>query len=237
MAGSIEKIEGETRFRGEFSNQAFASLGVERWNSLGAQFDSCDFSGLHLRQFNAGMYPNPSHYRDCTFDGARINGPLMGWARFERCEFTNVRLYKWLSHSVSFVDCTFSGVLREMVFFGSDEDESNDFHGNDFSRCDLLGVGYQGGADILAQRLPAGPDYLAVPDLAAAVESVTDGAKRVSGPQQRSLEIWADLHGLYVDTGQVNSLQRETDWEKARPHLGELLRRAGAYELHTPGTD
>ena len=75
------------------------------------------------------------------------------------------------------VDCVFSGRLEEVVFNGTVplekryflHREHNEFHGNDFSGVDLIDVAFRRGIDLTQQRLPTGPQYLYLPDAAAAL--------------------------------------------------------------------
>jgi hypothetical protein len=90
---------------------------------------------------------------------------------------------KWTCFEAEFIDCTFTGRLQTCIFNGtvSEEDrpwvgrERNEFRGNDFSGAELVDVAFRTGIDLDQQRLPTGPDYLYVPDAAAAIERAQRG--------------------------------------------------------------
>jgi hypothetical protein len=48
--------------------------------------------------------------------------------------------------------------------------DRNEFHDNDFSAMTLIDVGFRTGIDLTQQRLPSRPEYLYVPDAAAALQ-------------------------------------------------------------------
>jgi hypothetical protein len=119
-----------------------------------------------------------SEYIECSFDGTRSEDYLGGFARFVGCSFKDVDIRGWRSDDAEFIDCMFTGRLEECIFYGTvpEKDrpwvgrEKNEFRGNDFSGCDLVGVAFRTGIDLNLQCLPAGPEYLYLPDAASAME-------------------------------------------------------------------
>jgi hypothetical protein len=144
---------------------------VALFDAAGATFQRCDFRRAVLRHGTLGGAPG-TVYRDCRFERADLRGVHPGGARFEGCEFADVRLEKWLCFTAEFVGCRFAGRLAEVVFRGrvfppgsalAGGRERNEFAGNDFTAAELVGVAFVGGIDIGAQRLPDGPQYVRVP--------------------------------------------------------------------------
>jgi hypothetical protein len=106
-----------------------------------------------------------------------------GFTRYVRCTFRNVELRDWTCFETEFIDCVFTGRLRKCIFNGTplEDDrawlgrEKNEFRGNDFSGAELIDVAFRTGINLDLQRLPSGPDYLYVPDAAAAIERAKRG--------------------------------------------------------------
>lgn len=175
----------------DFSELTIAHLQVEQ-----SSFVDCDLSRTRVANGNLGLASPASTYVRCRFDEADLRGVRPGAARFEGCRFDGARLDKWFCFTSEFVDCHFSGTLREVVFSGRPfpperaEDlgrERNAFHGNDFRTAELIGVSFVGGVDVEAQLMPTGDAYVRVPQAQARIAAVrrdlagwTDEAARAS---------------------------------------------------------
>jgi hypothetical protein len=174
--------------------------------SIGSRFERCSFNELHVHDAHFGSGPSPSEFIECTFDGASLRAPVVGWARFVRCSFRNVRLKNWHS-AADFIDCVFSGRANHCVFYGAAEDpvtgalvRSVEFRGNDFSSMDFRDVAFRGGIDLRLQRLPAGPDDVYIQDAA-------DDLKRA----REYLRAWNDDSRREDALLDIDLLQREID--------------------------
>ena len=124
------------------------------------------------------------------------------------------------------VDCVFSGRLEEVVFNGTVPPEKrsflhrerNEFHGNDFSGVDLIDVAFRTGIDLTQQRLPTGPQYLYLPDAAAALAHA-----------QAEVAKWQGDAGVRKD---AFSLLRAYQFEASNGQR-QLLLRVGDYSVHS----
>ncbi|MDR1443023.1 MAG: hypothetical protein LBJ02_11720 [Bifidobacteriaceae bacterium] len=140
--------------------------------AVASRFEDCKFDGILVDSLAFGAGSALSEYVGCSFDGASLAASSGDVARFVRCSFENVRIRDWYCWEVEFVDCVFSGVLRNVVFDGQVPEmnrgragrDVNEFIGNDFSRADLRGVTFRGGIDLGRQRLPEGGDYTHLSD-------------------------------------------------------------------------
>lgn len=177
MAGTGDQAGEELVVdRQELTGADFSGRRLRRATVVGSRLRSCLFQKVRIENAALGSGPEPSEYLDCVFDGARISHAF-GRARFVRCSFQDVILRDWNSTAFELVDCTFSGRLRNSVFYGhpdnlyvpSGDPTRNEFHGNDFSAADLVQVEFRWGIDLSRQRLPDGPDYVYLPDLPAAL--------------------------------------------------------------------
>jgi hypothetical protein len=172
----------------DFSRRTLAYFGA-----VGCQFERCRFDGDRIEDASFGAGRKISYYAECSFDGARINSSIGGYARFERCSFRDVDIHELFSFAIEFVDCTFSGRLRKGVFNGTPLDKDvkvvrrrhNEFHGNDFSAMELRDVDFRTGIDLRQQRLPVGSQYVYVPDAEAALRRARAAIKTWSDPEWR----------------------------------------------------
>jgi hypothetical protein len=149
-----------------------------------------------------------SQYVRCNFDGANLRHFGPGVARFERCSFLRVIISDCHSLNAEFVECVFSGRIRDTVFWARDwlsqESRKNEFVRNDFSQCVLDGVSFRGGISVGEQRLPEVEQYLYVDDLAAALDHVR---RRRPDPKQRRLhKVITTTLSSHLATGQFDAL-------------------------------
>jgi uncharacterized protein YjbI with pentapeptide repeats len=162
----------------DYSGRELLSFGA-----YGCRFERCNFNNLRADSVSFGSGMELTEYIDCTFDGLRFSHSIGNVARFVRCSFRDIKVRKWTCFEAEFIDCTFTGRLQTCIFNGtvSEEDrpwvgrERNEFRGNDFSGAELVDVAFRTGIDLDQQRLPTGPDYLYVPDAAAAIERAQRG--------------------------------------------------------------
>jgi len=164
----------------------FSGRRLLQFSASGCRFKRCKFEKMTIEGAGFGDGHEQSEYVECRFDASRINVGPGGYARFVRCSFREVDLRDWFCFTVELVECTFTGVLRTVVFNGTvpPEDQrslrrtKNEFRGNDFASCDLIDVDFRSGIDLEAQRLPTGPAYLYLPNaeqsLHAAMQRLQD---------------------------------------------------------------
>ena len=156
------------------------SFAEHKWVQLaiwGSTVDRCSFDKQRVEAAQVGGGPNRTIIRDCTFNDSQWGSTSLGKVRFERCSFLRFRANAWLARRVDLVQCTFSGQLRDAVFWASDPQDpggdgsfgKNEIARNDFSACDLVGPAFRGGIDLIDQRMPIAPHYLLVVDARAAV--------------------------------------------------------------------
>lgn len=180
---------------------------VDGFCAVGSRLEGCRFNNFRVRScpcFGAGR--EMSEFVDCSFDGAHLDMGSGGCARFVRCSFRNVVLRDWRCDRVEMIDCVFSGRIKTAIFNGTVpveersflHRERNEFHGNDFSGVDLIDVAFRRGIDLTQQRLPAGPQYLYLPDAAAALEPTESNIVGWQEGKQRQTAM-AFIRGLCED--------------------------------------
>jgi len=169
--------------------------------SAGSRFVDCKFESMKLGDavWGAGGPPaySQSVYVGCSFDKIRIRGMHGGWARFERCSFRDVVISGWNYQVADVVECVFTGTMKSNrgggAFWGSPlsdyqdryQKRVNEFWGNDFSGCKLVGMDFRRGVDLRLQVLPSGPDYVYVEDGLAAVDRALTVIESWSDEEQR----------------------------------------------------
>lgn len=214
----------------------YSNTEIEYFCSVSSRFESCRFDNIKIDTACFGGGLRDSFYYDCSFDGCKIQAPAPGRARFERCTFRNVVLKDFMCRSIEFVDCTFSGTLRNSFFNGSvsvDAQETlgrakNEFHGNNFSGMELIGVDFRTGIDLTQQILPTGPGYVLILDakevlplLRGKVEAWPDS--EIKKCALIEVDIWLEN----LDEGQeqvfFDMADADRDFRAAKESLRELL--------------
>jgi hypothetical protein len=153
-------LKGITAERVDFAGLHFVGFRAEK-----ARFVDCDFSRVRTELLPFG--DGGAIFQRCRFHGARIGD--FGRVRIEECDFTDADLSGWFTFGADIVGCKFAGLVRHVVFTGSDIDgrRRNEFHQNDFRDADLDDVDFRNGIDLDAQLLPEGDAYVRLRDLPA----------------------------------------------------------------------
>lgn len=205
----------------ELADQDFSGRAESGWVVVESRFERCRFDSLKVRSFSFGSGMKMSEYVDCSFDGSTISATAPGRARFIRCSFQNVRLTKWFCTEVEMIDCRFSGTLKEINFTAwmnqTNQAElgrsRNAYSRNDFSAAKLASVSFQGGVDLLDQRLPAEDGYILLtepePILRKAL-ALVDGWKEPEDRQKATAHLKVKLED--VERGQRQLLFSPYDW-------------------------
>jgi hypothetical protein len=228
------RFENEHLVGQDFSGEAVAAFRVR-----GSRFESCDFSGLRAAEVSFSLGDSHSEYIDCVFDGARIGGPFQGDALFERCSFRNVSIKGWISTMTELVDCTFSGVIKDSIFFGAGSPheiavagrDRNRFTGNDFTGVTLSGVSFKAGIDLSLQRLPAGPGYVYVTHGEQAVEAATVEVQSWEGKIRADAEFFLKLQRDILRAGQRQlffDVTRRPGFAEVKAAVADIMRSVDA---------
>lgn len=182
--GELIKFDGVEACDQDFS-------GLEPKKILGvaeSRFIRCSFERLRTPKVCFGAGPTQSVYVECSFDHSRFKANAPGNARFERCTFRDVKIDYMIGQGLEFIDCVFTGQLKEVVFWGSvgmDQlvgaygRETNEFTGNDLSGATLIDTGFRGGVDLTKNILPLGIGTLVA----------LDGAETLARVKRRVFEM------------------------------------------------
>lgn len=218
--GTIEPNQLLTLDHVQLKDRDYSGRKLRKFTSIASRFERCRFDAARFDNFAFGSGHELSEYIDCSFDGARFDDYLGGFARFVRCSFKDVDIRDWQCHNTELIDCVFTGRLTECIFYGTVPEqkrpwvgrEKNEFRGNDFSGCDLVDVAFRTGIDLSLQRLPTGPEYLYLPDAAAAIERARTAVNEWhdAGLREEGLSLLIGL-GFDIERGQHQDLLRAED--------------------------
>ncbi|MFA4965659.1 MAG: hypothetical protein WC709_08515 [Thermoleophilia bacterium] len=209
--------------RAELVGEDLSDLTLEQFYADGSRFRECHFERMVVASAVLGSNHSgaASEYLECVFDGARLTMASDGYSRFVRCSFRDVVITDWICFSLELVDCDFTGArLEECVFNGEVPRKDarrlkrtrNEFHGNDFSGAELIGNDFRTGVDLSLQKLPQGPDYFYVPDLAEAVRIGRAHMADFDDSELReNVEVELNLAEENVGGGQLQALFRPKD--------------------------
>lgn len=224
------------------------------WEIHKSRLVRCLFRNLKVDDFCFGSGNGMSEFVDCSFDGSKIKALNPGKVRFVRCSFRNVRLTKWICTEAEFIDCVFTGTLKEINFnahlseFGQKKlgRVFNRYEGNDFTGAKLSGVAFMGGVNLLDQKLPEGDGHLfleeAEPVLVAALSRVDSWPE---SPENKAVRSHLELKlESYVLRGQRQLLISPHDFtsrdgvkERTFARLTEVLTSVLAYRAAADPSD
>jgi hypothetical protein len=154
----------------------FRGIGFDQFSAEAATFERCQFSSTTFEDGTFSVKPQ-SVYRDCDFTGSSLGFMDPGQARFERCTFDRVKLNDWESDAAEFLECGFSGHIKDSRFSGrpwgmwkepgylDPPRTRNDFRGNDFRGAEIVGCDFIYGIPISEQLWPEGDDYIRLDNL------------------------------------------------------------------------
>ncbi len=200
-------------------------------------FVGCDFRGVKFERATFGGFDDQSVYRDCSFDDATLVDRQttlalhLGNARFERCSFDGAKIRGWLPADLAeFVDCSFATRVDRCGFYGTPprrtppRRDRNAFHGNDFSRAELVDTNFCD-IDLDAQRWPA-EGYIRLDDADARLRAAYDRTDEV--PDELRLDVQARLRtfgrfGHRQDTLILRRVEPEDRDPRVREWVWRLL--------------
>lgn len=163
----FDKGSGEVSFnKAALTQVSFQGIRFRYFAATESVFVGCDFSKIKSSPYVSHLSVTPQCiYRDCNFDQADLRNFQPSDARFERCSFAGARLDGWRATSTEFIDCVFSGRIKEARFWGRPFDDHvkrplNEFRGNDFRAAELIDTSFVMGIDIGAQMWPESDRYI-----------------------------------------------------------------------------
>ncbi|GGN59192.1 hypothetical protein GCM10010112_13870 [Actinoplanes lobatus] len=230
----------------------YSGLSLVKFSAQGSTFEKCTFDRIKVGDASFGAGTEQSVYAGCSFDRAALTF-LGNFVRFTGCTFHNARFVRPSADYLEFVDCTFTGRITGLTLNGAPPDgqswyegslrsfarqgrpepagyrelvlrERNQIRGNDFTGAELVKVSFRFGVDLSAQKLPAGDDYVYVPDAEAAVEralaALADDASEVATKARRFLERALRPE---IGYGQRQLLLRPKDFESRKAVPADVL--------------
>ncbi|MFY0565655.1 pentapeptide repeat-containing protein [Archangium lansingense] len=117
----------------ELFNPVFGGATFERVLFAGVEFLQGDFSAARLTELKVEI----SDFHICWFEGAKFEGGVVSYSRFDDCSFRSSFWGGCRFESVSFYECAFDMAKFEDVDFESGRAEECGFGGTRFLRCRL----------------------------------------------------------------------------------------------------
>ena len=173
----------------------FSGMRVEGFEARGCTFKDCCFDGARIGQMWFAGGKEQTVYKNCSFDNVRTKYTTGLRVRIEGCSFKDVRIIGWSLRLCDLVNNTFTGTMKAGISGGSfwgapmpyDQKhfrpfkKTNEFRGNDFSGCTLVGMDFRRGVDLRLQKLPTGYNYIYMED-----------GKRALKQALQKLDTWED---------------------------------------------
>jgi uncharacterized protein YjbI with pentapeptide repeats len=200
---AVQDVRGELRdmrfqqtgtwinFNARCERVDFSGMRADPFNAFDSEFIDCSFERVRFRRHELGSSLHQPVFRNCRFDWCDLRG-LGSYenVRFEGCTFRNAKILHWQADEAEFVDCVFSGLMRDVRFSGRPwpvqrygeanrqiheematkyglktpyvelERKRNEFRGNDFREAQFDYVSFVYGIDVDAQTMPSGPQYM-----------------------------------------------------------------------------
>jgi fluoroquinolone resistance protein len=182
----ITSIEGVTWQSIDFTDSQLPGLRFSDCQIRNCIFDRCrlddmrvwstDFASVSFRFTDlrgtvlGGTTDNDNRrntFHDCDFTAADMRGSIYGAAEFLRCKFNRAKLDKVDFQSSAFVDCSFEGELRDVVFcrkgFDCERFPPNEMKRVGLRRAKLRGTTFMG-LDLDEVLFPEDEDHIVVDD-------------------------------------------------------------------------
>lgn len=166
-------------------SESFSGKKVSKFVAVECEFVDCSFQNMNIKDICFGGGSKPTRYVNCTFDNTTFSSNAPGLARFESCSFKNVTVGKLFCVDVEFIECVFSGEIKQGNFVGIHREidgtsKVNEFKDNDFTGLTLGDVGFMG-IDLTLQKFPQSRALTIITDVSsflssakAEIENITD---------------------------------------------------------------
>jgi uncharacterized protein YjbI with pentapeptide repeats len=182
------------------------------------EYIDCSFDGVRFPSVIAGF----SRFVRCSFRDVDIKGLGDDYLELVDCVLTGTLRSSvfWGAPPQPRAEKRYQSSLKFFAREGRPEPAgyrelarraSNEFHGNDFSGAELIGVSFRG-IDLTRQRLPAGDGYLYLSDAGAAIDRARQlAADRPDGPEVEKFLL--GVLGRELSFGQRQLHLRQADFD------------------------
>ncbi|MEW6225929.1 MAG: hypothetical protein AB1627_14995 [Chloroflexota bacterium] len=207
QGGRCEQLDGVVAFEHvTWRDVDLSGLVFDYFGAMGSTFERCDFTRTEFR--SGGLGHDGSRYVDCLFDRSDLRHVFPLGATFERCRFDRARLEGWRPDKASFIECTFVGPIRNVMFYGAEVMPDlpgrgrNAFRGNDFRQATITDSSFGAGIDIGANTMPEGDEYVILdrwPERAAL--GLAELRSRPKSSERDEMIIWLEIMatGVYAE--------------------------------------
>lgn len=216
----------------EYFNEDFSGKDLLGFYIMESCFHSCKFENLIVKCMCFGGGKKQSVYTNCSFNRSELNGPTGGNARFENCTFHDMILTDFYFHKCEFINCSFTGKLRQIVFqsriyqddLSLTNRDKNEFSENNFIGAEFSDVRFEGEVDFSKLQLPKTDKYIMIRNglkvfeefKRELIESNDENLKKCS------YGLFMSLRKLIVQDGQDDYFLELNDYPNQRK-VNELL--------------
>jgi hypothetical protein len=172
-------------FNRQLKSESFSGKKVSKVIAVESEFIDCSFEEMKIKDICFGGGAKQTRYVNCSFDDSSFSSNVPGVARFENCSFKNVKIKKLFCVEVEFVDCVFTGELKQGNFVGVHREvdgtsKANEYKNNDFSGLSIGDVGFTD-IDLSLQKFPQNGSLTVIMDVSkflsnakAEIENISD---------------------------------------------------------------
>ena len=150
-----EKIEIANQL---LDGENYSNQRLSKFVAVESSFTNCSFENMKINDVCFGGGINQTKYIGCSFDNSSFSSNVVGVARFEKCSFRNVKIKKMFCLEVDFIECVFSGEMKQGNFLGAftplgGVSTTNEIINNDFAEMNIGDVGFVD-IDLRLQKFP-----------------------------------------------------------------------------------
>jgi len=171
-------------FNKVIKSKVFSGEKLSKFIAAESEFIDCSFEGMNIKDICFGAGIQKTKYINCSFDNSTFSSNVPGVARFEGCSFKNIKIKKFFCVDVEFVDCVFSGEIKQGNFLGvnkplNGKPKVNEYRNNDFSQLNLVDVGFVS-IDLTLQKFPKNDYLILITDMTKFLLACEIKAKSIS---------------------------------------------------------
>jgi uncharacterized protein YjbI with pentapeptide repeats len=198
-------------FSSAFENCRFNACSLEGARFWSTTIRNCSFRGASFRGAALGGIEDGLRnlFHAVDFSEADLCRTSYRSAAFERCEFTNTAIKHVDFQGSTFVDCTFGGVLDDVLFyrhgFGLEHLPPNEMAHVDFSAARLRHVSFRG-LTLETVRFPEDEEHLVIPDYPGSLKKLNQILSAQADTEAKRLVAFISIRQRWAAPNQIQGL-------------------------------
>jgi uncharacterized protein YjbI with pentapeptide repeats len=210
------RLESLRFFDSVIENCSFDGAQCRDWRIWGTTIRNCSFRGADLRGSALGGIDNGKRnsFQKVDFTKADLRRTAHGSADMTACVFINANLSKVDFQGTIFVDCTFAGELREVLFyrhaFRGEAFPPNEMKGVDFRRARFRYVEFRG-LDMDDVQWPEDSDHVVVENYKVALDRMLEFVRHRSDTPAQVIASTLELDRKWAGPNQRRGVINKAD--------------------------